>query len=478
MKRALLLLLLLLPATVHAQTSVIVRGKPSSANATTTPLAGNAAFTGGWELARDYTTLTVSVFSDKASAAGGLEVQWSSDAVNVDLEDTYSITANVGASWTTVAKGIYYRIVYTNGAATQTAFRLSAILRQSGAPGYTDDGLTNTELRATPVPVSGTVTANVGTGTQPVSGTVTANAGTGPWPITDNGGSITVDGTFWQATQPVSGTVTANAGTGTMAVSGPVTDTQLRATPVPVSGTVTANAGTGTLAVSGPVTDTQLRATPVPISGTVTANVGTGTQPVSGTFWQATQPVSGTFWQATQPVSGTVTITPPTLTKGTQGSTGVSTQDLHDAGRTAISFYANNVAAGTTTTETLITLTQSKGTGATSSASTYTITSGKTLRITGIQVASRGNATATVQSTVFNLRLNTAGACVVTSTPILMGIQSATAAVASAWDRVIIPIPDGYEIAGNGTISLCISAAATYTTNAPTWSVNLIGYEY
>jgi hypothetical protein len=40
-------------------------------------------------------------------------------------------------------------------------------------------------------------------------------------------------------------------------VTGPLTDTQLRATPVPVSGTVTA---------SGPLTDTQLRASAVPIS--------------------------------------------------------------------------------------------------------------------------------------------------------------------------------------------------------------------
>jgi hypothetical protein len=32
-------------------------------------------------------------------------------------------------------------------------------------------------------------------------------------PVSDAGGSLTVDGTFWQATQPVSGTVTANAGT-------------------------------------------------------------------------------------------------------------------------------------------------------------------------------------------------------------------------------------------------------------------------
>lgn len=47
---------------------------------------------------------------------------------------------------------------------------------------------------------------------------------------------------------PVSGTVTA---------TGPLTDTQLRATPVPVSGTITA---------TGPLTDSQLRATPVPVT--------------------------------------------------------------------------------------------------------------------------------------------------------------------------------------------------------------------
>lgn len=44
-------------------------------------------------------------------------------------------------------------------------------------------------------------------------------------------------------------------------VTGPLTDTQLRATPVPVSGTVTA---------SGPLTDTQLRASAVPVSGPLT----------------------------------------------------------------------------------------------------------------------------------------------------------------------------------------------------------------
>jgi hypothetical protein len=76
------------------------------------------------------------------------------------------------------------------------------------------------------VPVTGTFWQ----ATQPISGNVGVT------------GSVAVTGSFWQATQPVSGTVTANAGTGTFAVSGPLTDTQLRASPVPVSGTVTTQA--------------------------------------------------------------------------------------------------------------------------------------------------------------------------------------------------------------------------------------------
>lgn len=59
---------------------------------------------------------------------------------------------------------------------------------------------------------------------------------------TNTSGVLRVD-PIGTTTQPVSGTVTANAGTGTFAVSGPLTDTQLRASAVPVSGTVTANQG-------------------------------------------------------------------------------------------------------------------------------------------------------------------------------------------------------------------------------------------
>lgn len=67
-------------------------------------------------------------------------------------------------------------------------------------------------------------------------------------PVNDGGGSLTVDGTFWQATQPVSIA-------GTVAVSGPLTDTQLRASAVPVSATLLAGtAAFGKLAANAGVT--------------------------------------------------------------------------------------------------------------------------------------------------------------------------------------------------------------------------------
>jgi hypothetical protein len=40
------------------------------------------------------------------------------------------------------------------------------------------------------------------------------------WLVTGVGGTFPVTGTFWQTTQPVSGTVTANAGTGPFPISG------------------------------------------------------------------------------------------------------------------------------------------------------------------------------------------------------------------------------------------------------------------
>ena len=153
--------------------------------------------------------------------------------------------------------------------------------------------------------------------------------------VTDNGGSLTVDGTvgisgtvpvtgtFWQATQPVSisSAVPVTDNGGSLTVDGSVSVSNFPATQaVSISTLPALAAGTNTI-------------------GKVDVN---GTVPVSGTFWQATQPISGTvaisgtvpisgaltdtqlrasavavtgtFWQATQPVS---IATLPTLAAGT-----------------------------------------------------------------------------------------------------------------------------------------------------------------
>lgn len=147
--------------------------------------------------------------------------------------------------------------------------------------------------------------------------------------------------------------------------------------------------------------------------------------------------------------------------------------------RVPVNYYAVAVAAGTTGTETTISLTKASGTSATAAAVSHTPTAGKFYRIVALSFATRGHATATIQTTTFNFRINTAGAVTTSSTPIIFAARSATPATASAWDRILVPLPNfGYEILGNGTLQFGITAAATYTTNAPTWDVSIIGYEY
>jgi hypothetical protein len=103
---------------------------------------------------------------------------------------------------------------------------------------------------------------------QPVSGTVTANAGTGPFPVSDNGGSLTVDGPLTDA-QLRAAVVPVGDGGGSITVDGPITDAQLRATAVPVS---------------GPLTDAQLRATAVPVSGSFSSAVIPNPTDTTGTI--------------------------------------------------------------------------------------------------------------------------------------------------------------------------------------------------
>lgn len=133
-----------------------------------------------------------------------------------------------------------------------TEYREGVVLRKIASGGSVEAGTAADPLRVDPTgsttqPVSGTVTANAGTGTFTVAGTATVTQGASTslsWPVMISNGSGTqqgtsgsplrvdptgsttqpVSGTFWQATQPVSGTVTANAGTGTFTSGGVAAD--------------------------------------------------------------------------------------------------------------------------------------------------------------------------------------------------------------------------------------------------------------
>lgn len=154
-----------------------------------------------------------------------------------------------------------------------TVHSINAALGKANAiAGHLDDTTPTAATEDNVAPVRITAQRAIHTNLRNNSGTEIGTSGT---PIrTDPTGSTT---------QPVSGTVTANAGTGTLAVSGPLTDTQLRATAVPISGTVTANAGTGTLTVDSELPPAAVLADTT--SNPTTPIVASALEIFNGTTW-------------------------------------------------------------------------------------------------------------------------------------------------------------------------------------------------
>lgn len=335
-------------------------------------------------------------------------------------------------------------------------------------------------LLAGTVPVSGTVTANVGTtGGLALDATVSANQPRTVNLITgfalEAGHLATIDTST--AKIPAQGQALA-------AASMPVVLTAAQVTtltpPAAITGFALEAGHLATIDTSAAKIPSQGQAlmaasTPVVIASNQSA------VPVSGTFWQATQPVSiatmpstpvtGTFWQATQPVSGTVTVTPPTLTKDTQGATGFSVQSLKDAGRTYINFYVDRIAG--VTTEALVTMTINKN-GATTTGTSYTVTAGKTLRIQNLSCEILNTTTTANRVTV---RVRSAGSGAVSATsPVVCGTSAAAvAALATSGASSEESYPDGIELPSAtifGITQLCS------VTTAGVVSAQLIGYEY
>lgn len=144
--------------------------------------------------------------------------------------------------------------------------------------------------------------------------------------------AVPVSGTFWQATQPVS--IAA-----TVAVSGPLTDTQLRATAVPVSGTFWQTTQPVSLASLPALATGSNIVGAVTQSGTWNVTVSNSSIPVTDNGGSLTVDNGGTFavqaaqsgtWNVTN-VSGTVSLPTGASTAAKQpalGTAGTASADV------------------------------------------------------------------------------------------------------------------------------------------------------
>jgi hypothetical protein len=221
---------------------------------------------------------TISAISPVAGASTLAEQQTQSTSLAAIALDTTAIDAelqtlnsNIDVQLSTVATEVTASSIDSKLTATNVS--LASIDNKLTSPlAVTSNALTDTQLRATAVATTlASTTISNFPATQAVSGTVTVAQATGTnlHTVIDSGSvtatisgtpnvnvtnaSIPVTGTFFQATQPVS---IASS----VAVTGPLTDTQLRAAVVPVS-------LASTTISNFPATQA--------VSGTVTANLGT-----------------------------------------------------------------------------------------------------------------------------------------------------------------------------------------------------------
>jgi hypothetical protein len=169
----------------------------------------------------------------------------------------------------------------------------------------------------------------------------------------------------------------------------------------------------------------------------------------------------------------------PALTKGTQGATGVSTQDLKDAGRNVTNYFMA-LPVLTTAADVLMSLTGFKG-GAAVAANTQpaVVSAGKTYRINKITITYI--ATATAGEVRVSLRVNTGGAVLVTSPVVESWVVGAgTPATAGSSQTVTISFPDGLEFAAGAGIGITIAgvSAAGALAIAGYGQVSLSGFEY
>ncbi len=106
----------------------------STNNSSTATLAGDAVFTGTGDDVSGFASVSILYKSDVAAAASGLSIEFSQDNTNWDVQLVGDLGAKTFQVHRLVPAAKFFRVVYTNGSAAQTFFRLQCIFHTSSSP--------------------------------------------------------------------------------------------------------------------------------------------------------------------------------------------------------------------------------------------------------------------------------------------------------------------------------------------------------
>lgn len=441
------------PVVIASNQSAIPVSLPnlvSTVNSTSTVLGIGGVFTGTAEDITSYGNVTVSVFSDVASATDGLSLQQSTNGTNWDNTDNYTIPLATGKTFKTDIAAKFFRIVYTNGGTAQTAFRLQVIYNASAQMGSSirpQDGRSlQNDVREVVSYVAGYNGTNLDLLRSSIANGLQVD-------VTRNAALV--------ASSAIIGGVKLidTAGTNVGTIKAASTAVVAGDTSIAVGLHPTSPLPAGTNTIGG-------------IKLIDTAGTNTGTIKAASTASVAGDTSLVVALSPNSPVANA------TLTKGTQGTTGVTVQQLKDAGRNQVHFYTV-IPVLTSATDTLQSLTGTKA-GATVTATTTpaVVTAGKTLRVT--RVAATYVATATSGYGVVRLRFNTAGVVAITS-PVAatLAVGAGTPATANSTGQEEATMDDGWEFAAATGIGISVQGFAAVTATAVGYiTVSVTGYEY
>ena len=441
-------------------------------NSTLTPLGAGATFTGLQTDVSMYDSIRLWIYSDQPSSFNGLTLFWSADGVNWDT-DQYNIAAGDGVRIVNRRRATYFRLSYQNNAITpQTIFQLQTWLEpmvvDSVELQLNDSISTNNSAGL----VRNLPFGRSAYGTGVFNDATIKNPSTAPT-VTDPALVVSISPNSAAITADSSGSGTSNA-TAAAWTSGTATNSTVAVYTTNFSYNTAIVTFNQTTTISGGVATFEVSndgANWVSLNGVPTE----GGSETSSYNFQANTYTSFTFnisgWQNFRvrlstglTGSGTVTVGYALQTTGTPVSAVVAAKD---SGRNYLTFYID--AASGITAEALETMTINSG-GNTSTATSYTVTTGKTLRLQSISTAVQ-ETNSTVQTSKVRLRSATS---VTATSPVLWGSFVSTAGATHDIGNNGSSFPDGLEVAGGQQIAISHVESAT----ASNVTVTLVGYEY